>query len=89
MTKDEVVQVAKAVDPFIFTYSFREATYDFTKEQLCEFAAIIEKRTIERCAAVCESITFTLNDGIDGDWEWGQEAGAKRCAAAIRALGEQ
>ena len=50
---------------------------------LNRFAAIIEKRTIERCAVVCERLIS--GDGIcadDGVW-------IHDCAAAIRKLGEQ
>lgn len=86
MTKDEILAAAKEAGLITRGNGYYAVCH---KTEIERFAAIIEKRTIERCATTCESITFTLNDGIDGDWEWGQEAGAKRCAAAIRALGEQ
>lgn len=74
MNNDEILQAAKEADAChddvcITPYMYR-------------FAAIIEKRTIERCAVVCNSklipnITFAEHMAI------------KMCAAAIRKLGEQ
>ena len=77
MTNDEILQAAK------------EAELDFTSDQGCtylvawqeeieRFAAIIEKRTIERCAAICDSVNNYDNPMTATD-----------CAAAIRKLGEQ
>lgn len=72
MNHDEILQAAKEADAChddvcITPYMYR-------------FAAIIEKRTIERCAVVCEGI-YTNGDGAEG---WLEIA-----AAAIRKLGEQ
>ena len=73
MTNDEILQAAKkagATSPIT-------ATYQLQDEQIIRFAAIIEKiiekRTIERCAKVCESYNWS----------------AETCAVAIRALGEK
>lgn len=70
MNHDEILQAAKEADAChddvcITPYMYR-------------FAAIIEKRTIERCAAVCEK-------------KWRKESSfdSYDCAAAIRKLGEQ
>lgn len=73
MKHDEILQATK------------EAGYDWIfpsmpLKKLERFAAIIEKRTIERCAVVCEGI-YTNGDGAEG---WLEIA-----AAAIRKLGEQ
>ena len=80
MTNDEILQAAKDATNNQPIYGRKEFT--FSAEELQRFAAIIEKRTIERCAAVCEgqypySVFHT------------DVLAAKNCAAAIRKLGEQ
>ena len=79
MTNDEILQAAKEVGyDWIFP--------SMPLEKLERFAAIIEKRTIERCAVVAEELRHP--DGFSGenvDWY----AGTDHAAAAIRKLGEQ
>jgi len=91
MTNDEIMQAAKEA-------GFKVAKYDsYVEIQPCVFGqsvnvevakliAIIEKRTIERCAVVAEELRHP--DGFSGenvDWC----AGTDHAAAAIRKLGEQ
>ena len=72
MTKDEILAAAKKAGIF--------GEYGVELGAISRFAAIIEKRTIERCAEVCEVLST----------KWYDEGGsAGDCAAAIRALGEQ
>ena len=81
MNNDEILQAAKEATNNQPIYGRKEFT--FSAEELQRFAAIIEKRTIERCAVVCERLIS--GDGIcsdDGVW-------IHDCAAAIRKLGEQ
>ena len=84
MTNDEILQAAKEATNNQPIYGRKEFT--FSAEELQRFAAIIEKRTIERCAVVAEELRHP--DGYSGenvDWC----AGTDHAAAAIRALGEQ
>ena len=86
MTNDEILQAAKEA-------GFKVAKYDsYVEIQPCVFGqnvnvevakliAIIEKRTIERCAVVCDGFANSHNDQ--------QMIAAMNCAAAIRKLGEQ
>ena len=78
MTNDEILQAAKEATNNQPIYGRKEFT--FSAEELQRFAAIIEKRTIERCAVVCESL-FDRDDDTCNE--------AETCAAAIRKLGEQ
>lgn len=96
MTNDEILQAAKEAG-FAPNRSYTNipvtgyATHDLS-DQIKAFAAIIEKRTIERCAVVCESYDDRLEALRDNDYQAelaGRQAGAARCAAAIRKLGEQ
>ena len=71
MNRDEILQAAKEAG----------CNDEFIKMAPCwleRFAAIIEKRTIERCAAICDSVNNYDNPMTATD-----------CAAAIRKLGEQ
>ena len=83
MKHDEILQAAKDAGAVIDVLMLgRHDNTVFTTGELQRFAAIIEKRTIERCAAVCEgqypySVFHT------------DVLAAKNCAAAIRKLGEQ
>lgn len=75
MNHDEILQAAKDV---IGGYGIDEENNTvgpFLYFELERFAAIIEKRTIERCAVTADEIGDTDN-GFG-------------CAAAIRKLGEQ
>ena len=53
----------------------------FTPTALNELIEKVEKRTIERCAVVCDGFANSHNDQ--------QMIAAMNCAAAIRKLGEQ
>lgn len=82
MTNDEILQAAKEA-------GWNE---EFIKMGPCwfeRFAAIIEKRTIERCAVVA-AIGPTEEDWTDdSDYDVGLMRGHRNAAAAIRKLGEQ
>lgn len=76
MTHAEILQAAK------------EVRYDWVfpsmpLEKLERFAAIIEKRTIERCAVVCDELDEKFNG------EYFVDTDNEDCATAIRKLGEQ
>ena len=73
MTNDEILQAAKEAG--FCESSGTIPSFDLFTER---FAAIIEKRTIERCAAICDSANNYDNPMTATD-----------CAAAIRKLGEQ
>ena len=72
MTNDEILQAAKDAG---FNYAYASMWQD----ELERFAAIIEKRTIERCAVVCEMLRDLQ---IYADKQEAQND----CAAAIRAM---
>ena len=76
MTNDEIRQAAKKATNNQPIYGRKEFT--FSAEELQRFATIIEKRTIERCAVVCENIDSLASSNPP-----------MLCAAAIRKLGEQ
>ena len=80
MTNDEILQAAKEATNNQPIYGRKEFT--FSAEELQRFAAIIEKRTIERCAVVCEMLRDVQ---IYADKQEAQND----CAAAIRKLGEE
>ena len=80
MTNDEILQAAKEAGATVYADTIcvnDKDAHDFTER----FAAIIERKTIERCAAL---ISYEEYDGtkrycFDDP---------KECAAAIRKLGE-
>ena len=77
MTNDEILQAAKDVGAVIDVLMLgRHDNTVFTTGELERFAAIIEKRTIERCAVVCEMLE-TFDTGT---------VYPETCAAAIRAM---
>ena len=81
MKHDEILQAAKDADPFgedgrLYLIA------QLTPMTLERFAAIIEKRTIERCAVVCEMLR-------DLQMYADKQEAQNDCAAAIRKLGEQ
>ena len=83
MTNDEILQAAKEAGLFTRGNGYYAVCHQTEIER---FAAIIEKRTIERCAVVAEELRHP--DGFSGenvDWC----AGTDHAAAAIRKLGEQ
>ena len=71
MKHDEILQAAKDV-------GLLHPDAKAASRIVFDFAAIIEKRTIERCAAICDSVNNYDNPMTATD-----------CAAAIRKLGEQ
>ena len=76
MKHDEILQAAKDAGAVIDVLMLgRHDNTVFTTGELERFAALIEKRTIERCAVTADEIGDTDN-GFG-------------CAAAIRKLGEQ
>ena len=86
MNHAEILQAAKeagATSPIT-------ATYQLQDEQIIRFAAIIEKiiekRTIERCAAECD---YVSKNARPSTVSYAYKTGADECAAAIRKLGEQ
>ena len=63
MTNDEILQAAKEVGAVIDVLMLgRHDNTVFTTGELERFAAIIEKRTIERCAEVCDGFANSHND---------------------------
>ena len=72
MTNDEILQAAKDV-------GLLHPDAKAASRIVFDFAAIIEIRTIERCAVVCETLE-TFDTGT---------VYPETCAAAIRKLGEQ
>ena len=78
MTNDEILQAAKEAG-IEFKPLPRDLYCEAWLEQLEHLASIIEKRTIERCAVVCETLE-TFDTGT---------VYPETCAAAIRKLGEQ
>ena len=85
MTNDEILQAAKEAG---FHFPLRSGFGDchvpqfFGIDGLERFAAVIEKRTIGRCADVVYRKAALLGGPID-------QAYLHECAAAIRKLGEQ
>lgn len=77
---DEILQAAKEATNNQPIYGRKEFT--FSAEELQRFAAIIEKRTIERCANEC-------NKNLIDQITYAEHAAIKKCASAIRKLGEQ
>ena len=78
MTNDEILQAAKESELYLDGVNQSMPLYVMKTEGLQRFAAIIEKRTIERCAVVCENIDSLASSNPP-----------MLCAAAIRKLGEQ
>ena len=75
MTSDEILQAEKEA-------GLLHKDAQTTAQIVFDFAAIIEKRTIERCAAVCEMLR-------DLQMYADKQEAQNDCAAAIRKLGEQ
>ena len=87
MNYKELQQIAKEVGAVVDVHMLgRHDNTVFTTGELERFAAIIEKRTIERCAVVAEELRHPYGfSGENVDWC----AGTDHDAAAIRKLGEQ
>ena len=79
MTNDEILQAAKEAGiPCEIGRPYEHKRTEF--QRIERFASIIEKRTIERCAVVCDESAH----------EWrGANSRQVELAAAIRKLGEQ
>ena len=89
MTKDEILQAAKEAGCNVKTDGFITYRDEPVGNMLERFAAIIEKRTIDRCAVVA-AIGPTEEDWTDdSDYDVGLMMGHINAAAAIRKLGEQ
>ena len=82
MTNDEILQAAKEAGCNVKTDGFITYRDEPVGNMLERFAAIIEKRAIERCAVVC-------NKSLIDEPTYAEHAAIKKCAAAIRKLGEQ
>ena len=84
MNYKELQQIAKEVGAVVDVLMLgRHDNTVFTTGELERFAAIIEKRTIERCAVVCD----VEWNGDSDTYEY--SIAANDLAAAIRELGEQ
>ena len=81
MKQDEILQAAKEAG-IEFKPLPRDLYCEAWLEQLEHLASIIEKRTIERCAVVCEMLR-------DLQMYADKQEAQNDCAAAIRKLGEQ
>ena len=87
MKHDEILQAAKEATNKQPIYGRKEFT--FSAEELQRFASIIEKRTIERCEAACNSL-MKQQKRHGAAYGFGYLVyDAEDCAAAIRKLGEQ
>ena len=75
MNYDEILQAAKEA-------GLLHKDAQTASQIVFDFAAIIEKRTIERCAVVCEMLR-------DLQLYADKQEAQNDCAAAIRKLGEQ
>lgn len=86
MTNDEILQAAKEAGFFFHDAGYAPILHTLAEKysQMCfeRFAAIIEKRTIERCAVVCEMLR-------DLQMYADKQEAQNDCATAIRKLGEQ
>lgn len=82
MTNDEILQAAKEAG-IDYSYAF------LWQEELERFAAIIERKTIERCADVAEQGPDESEWVDDADYDTGMWNGYLNAGAAIRKLGEQ
>ena len=80
MTNDEILQAAKESELYLDGVNQSMPLYVMKTEDLQRFAAIIEKRTIERCAV--EAYEWTMAYVIEDN-------APITCAAAIRKIGEQ
>ena len=85
MTNDEILQAAKESELYLDGVNQSMPLYVMKTEDLQRFAAIIEKRMIERCAVVCKEKANYLRMNFS---VWSAD-GAEECAAAIRKLGEE
>ena len=87
MTNEEIIAAAKEATNNQPIYGRKKFT--FSSEELKNFAAIIEKRTIERCAVVAAICSIEEDWTDDSEYYVGMMMGHRNAAAAIRKLGEQ
>lgn len=83
MTNDEIRQAAKKAGLLTRGNSYYAVCHQTEIER---FAAIIEKRTIERCEEECD---YVSKNARPSTVSYAYKTGADECAAAIRKLGEQ
>ena len=88
MNHDEILQAAKEAG-IEFKPLPRDLYCEAWLEQLEHLAAIIEKRTIERCEAACNSLIKRQRKHEAAYGIGYLVYDAEDCAAAIRKLGEQ
>lgn len=86
MTNDEILQAAKESELYLDGVNQSMPLYVMKSEDLQRFAAIIEKRTIERCKEECD---YVSKNARPSTVSYAYKTGADECAAAIRKLGEQ
>jgi hypothetical protein len=78
MTDDEIKKL------YIDSGGHKPASWDM------KFARLIEQRTIERCAEVCEELDYPNGyEYASGSKQAGFDEAREDCAAAIRALKEK
>ena len=90
MNHDEILQAAKEAGFFFHDAGYAPILHTLAEKysQMCfeRFAAIIEKRTIERCEEECD---YVSKNARASTVSYAYKTGADECAAAIRKLGEQ
>ena len=91
MTNDEILQAAKGAGCNVSEVESGWVTYrdEPVGNMLERFAAIIEKRTIERCEAACNSLIKKQRRHQAAYGIGYLVYDAEDCAAAIRKFGEQ
>lgn len=93
MTKNEIIEAAKEADAFYVAdksdwYKVGYCVYVFGPEDLERFAAIIERKTIEKCAVAAEDATRLSRLALSSILCDDEDIGSCHVAAAIRKLGE-
>ena len=87
MTNDEILQAAKEAGLFTRGNGYYAVCH---KTEIERFAAIIEKRTIERCAVAAEyALVPSFHQDEANCIGLTHRPTRAACAAAIRKLGEQ
>ena len=83
MTRDEVIRLAREAG---MALGFTQGVAVMNHENLERFAALVSAHEREECARVCENLP-DLAEEPEYQYDAGYEQGAKDCAAAIRARG--
>jgi hypothetical protein len=84
MTHDDILRMAHLAG-YIGSYAdggHGEQRFNFSKEQLIEFAALVAAHEREACAQVCDKRATDYRMGFEEKYE------AQACAYDIRARGE-